>query len=270
MINRTTFFAYARRSPFGNRLTQAQVQGMGFILDAWEKSGLTDLRWLAYMLATVFHECAGTMQPIRERGGASYFRKYEGRRDLGNTQPGDGVKFHGRGYVQLTGRDNYRKASMVTGVDLLNNPDRAMEPALAAKIMIHGMTNGWFTSRRLSGYFNATTDDPKNARRIINGTDKASLIATYHVAFMGALNAADTDTPQPKDVTPEAAQPDDVPPTQSKSFWSILLGLVTGGGFAFPNIENLYGLIAFLAILAVGGVFAWLVLSGRFTINRGE
>lgn len=62
----------------------------------------------------------------------------------------------------------------------------------------------------------------------------------------------------------------EVAPTQSKSLWSILLGLVTGGGFAFPNIENLYGLIAFLAILAVGGVFAWLVLSGRITFNRGE
>jgi hypothetical protein len=270
MINRTTFFAYARRSPFGNRLSQKQVDGMKFILSAWEKSGLTDLRWLGYMLATTFHETAGTMQPIREHGGASYFRRYEGRRDLGNTQPGDGVKYHGRGFVQLTGRDNYRKASMVTGVDLLANPDRAMEPDLAAKIMINGMTNGWFTSRRLSSYFNATVDDPKNARRIINGTDKASLIASYHAAFMGALNAADEATPQPADVTPEAAQPDDKPATSDP-------GSLAVGGFSLMAIVNAvisniienplaYGTGGLIAIAI--GVLVWMYWTGRITINR--
>jgi len=68
MIDRRTFFSYVRRSPFGGRLTSAQVDEMERILAEWERRRLTDLRHIAYMLATVFHEAAQTMQPIRERG----------------------------------------------------------------------------------------------------------------------------------------------------------------------------------------------------------
>ena len=96
-----------------------------------------DDRWLAYALATTYHETAFTMQPIHERGGPKWFfhvyDKDGGRpkvaADLGNSQKGDGVRFHGRGYVQLTGRSNYGgKAGKLVGSDLVSNADLALDP----------------------------------------------------------------------------------------------------------------------------------------------
>ena len=142
----------------------------------------TDRRKLAYCMATFKWETAHTMRPIDEHGSDAYFNKrYNPQTNvgkmLGNTKPGDGALFHGRGYVQLTGRSNYAKAKKLTGVDLLSEPDRAKEPELAYQIAIQGMTDGWFTGRKLSNYFVGDTADYVNARKIINGTDQADKIA---------------------------------------------------------------------------------------------
>ena len=230
MIERKAFFDAARRSPFSGKLKVDQVNGMTAILDEWDKRKLTDLRQLAYMLATAFHETAFTMQPITEYGSKSYFKKYDGRKDLGNTLPGDGYKFRGRGYVQLTGRYNYQKASTKIGVDIVASPERALEPAIAAAIMFDGMIEGWFTGRKLFDYFNAKTDW-RNARRIINGTDKADAIAYYAKEFWAALKAAD----KPGVVPIPPRQPDDpgvIPdplgpdlPEPKKGFWATLKGV---------------------------------------------
>lgn len=215
MIDLETFFGTVRHSPFPKRLTQGQVDGMSAILSEWERRGYTDLRWLAYMFATTFHETARKMQPITEYGARSYFNRYEGRKDLGNTVAGDGYKYRGRGYVQLTGRRNYTLASQKLGIDLVNNPDRALEPTIAAAIMFLGMTEGWFTGKELSDYFNDSKADWVNARRIINGVDKASTIAGYAKAFYVALLDA-TEKPEPVNTfTPDqtvTVQPDDPGP----------------------------------------------------------
>lgn len=192
------FFDKVRNDPFDNRLTQSQVEGIDFILRGWEERlPEADPRFLAYMLATTFHETGATMLPIREWGGEGYFhRMYDIRgarphvaKQLGNFQPGDGVKFHGRGYVQLTGRANYGRASEILGHDFIKDPDAVMRPDFAAVIMFAGMTKGWFTGKKLSDYFGPDKDDPFNARRIINGLDKAREIASYHEAFLAALEA---------------------------------------------------------------------------------
>ena len=182
----------------GPVLTTSEVQGVNAVLAAME--GLK-LSWKAYALATAYHETAGTMQPIKERGGDAYFtRLYDPRganpdlaRKLGNTAPGDGPRFAGRGYVQLTGRANYVKAGAKLGANLTENPDLAMEPGIAAKIMRLGMTEGWFTSRRLSHYLPdeiGTEGQFINARKIINGMDKAALIAGHAIKFQRHLQAA--------------------------------------------------------------------------------
>jgi predicted chitinase len=143
------------------------------------------------MMATAFHETAHTMQPVTEFGGKSYFNKYNAGtrigRSLGNTQPGDGYRYRGRGYVQITGRANYAKMTKITGVDLVRQPERALEPAVAAQIMFDGMTMGTFTGRALKHYFTPTKADWVNARRIINGTDRAVLISGYAKKFYAAL-----------------------------------------------------------------------------------
>lgn len=193
VIDRPAFFAAVRKA-FG-KLTKSQVAGFEAILDVW---GSAAPAFVAYALATAWHETARTMQPIKERGGTAYFKRlYDIKgsnprlaKRLGNTEPGDGARFCGRGYVQLTGRANYAKASRKLGVDLVDNPDLAMRPDLAAEIMLAGMTEGWFTGKKLADYFGGGKNDPRNARRIINRLDRAADIAGYHKSFLAALEAA--------------------------------------------------------------------------------
>lgn len=166
--------------PMFGVLSQSQVDGINAILAAWAQRGDCDKRHLAYLLATAFHETARTMQPIYERGPRAYFNKYEPAtklgKALGNTVKGDGYLFRGRGFVQLTGRANYRK------VKIEDDPDRALDPDIAANILIMGCLTGIFTGKKLSDY-----PDFKNMRRVINGTDKSDLIATYATTFLKAL-----------------------------------------------------------------------------------
>ena len=200
MINRKFFFDHVRANLFAGRLTASQVSGMNFILDVWEAShAAQDDRWLAYALGTAFHETAFTMQPIKELGGDKRFHDlYDigGRnptlaRGLGNLQPGDGILFHGRGYVQLTGRANYKRMQAAFGGDLTSSraaADGVLQPALAAKIMFKGMIEGIFTGKKLGDYFNGPREDWVNARRIINRLDRADDIAGYARKFYAALS----------------------------------------------------------------------------------
>lgn len=174
-MNREKFFDEVRRTVFGGSLKQTQVQGTEALLDYAEKnlSGW-DKRWIAYVLATAYHETAHTMLPIKELGSDKYLRakKY--------------WPYIGRGYVQLTWDYNYDKYG------IKDNPDKALEPAFAAYVIYDGMAKGVFTGKKLSDYFSSKVDDPKEARRIVNGTDKADLIAGYHRLFLSAiLNAQD-------------------------------------------------------------------------------
>jgi predicted chitinase len=188
------------RTRFG-ALTQDLVDAIEVLLTLIEKDSRfsgseTDRRQLAYCLATFKWETAHTMKPIDEHGTDAYFNSRYGPqtkvgKTLGNTQPGDGALFHGRGYVQVTGRRNYTKAKTLTGVDLLTDPDRAKTPELAYEIAIQGMKDGWFTGKKLSNFIkDGAPPDYENARTIINGHDKALLIADIARRFDEVLLAA--------------------------------------------------------------------------------
>lgn len=194
------FFAALRKTKaMGPTLSAEEVEGCEAILaacggDRW------GIAWTSDALATAHLETAGTMHPIKEYGGTAYFRKMydiEGARpakarELGNVRPGDGARFAGRGYVQLTGRTNYEKAGAALGHDLVGNPDLAMRPDIAAAIMAKGMANGWFTGKKLADYLPAsvaTLEQFKAARRIINGQDRALDIARTALEFQRALTA---------------------------------------------------------------------------------
>lgn len=190
-MDRTSFFSLIRRSLFGGSMSQPQVDGVGALLDAVEVADL-DTAPASYVLATAFHETAQTMQPVSEYGAKTYFDKYDTGRlsaQLGNTpaKDGDGYVYRGRGFVQLTGRKNYALAGRKIGVDLIAHPDLANVTSNAAKIAIAGMSEGWFTGRKLSDYFGTGRADFVGARAIINGTDRAALIAGYAQAFRKAL-----------------------------------------------------------------------------------
>lgn len=198
-MDERAFFDLVRKGILGPTLDEDEVSGCKNIL--WAMAG-APLSWCAYALATAYHETAHTMQPIEERGGERYFfRMYDikGQRpakakELGNIYPGDGVLFRGRGYVQLTGRANYSKAAKETGYPLEGNPDLAKRPDIAALIMRTGMEQGWFTTRKFAHSLptegSATHRQFIDARRIINGRDRADDIADYALQFQDALRGA--------------------------------------------------------------------------------
>jgi predicted chitinase len=197
-FDREAFFDACRSGVMGPMLDGDEVSGAGAIIDAMQGAPLA---WCAYALATAWHETAHSMQPRKEIGGPSYYtRMYDIRgdraplaRSMGNTAPGDGAQYCGRGYVQLTWKCNYERAAKETGYPLVGNPDLAMRRDIAALIMRKGMEEGWFTGKCFRHFLPtkgiAMREQYVQARRIINGADKAALIAQYALGFQSALQA---------------------------------------------------------------------------------
>ena len=168
----TAFFAVVRKE-LGS-LSQSQVVGFNTLLAAMSGWGH---RWVAYGLATAWHETNATMQPVRE----AYWLSEEWRKKNLRYYP-----WYGRGYPQTTWKENYQNADDELGLggSLMANPDRMLEPEIAAATMVRGMEEGWFTGKKLSDF--ATY---KDMRQIINGKDKEVKIAGYANTFERALLA---------------------------------------------------------------------------------
>lgn len=298
-MDATTFFAYARRAPFGGRLTQGQIDGMNALFRCWDshKIPAPDKRHLAYILASVFHETGGRMVPVRETFAstdagaiAALDKAYKAGRLGQVSKPywrkgANGKAYFGRGDIQLTHEENYKVLGERIDVDLVGNPSLALDLDISAEIAIVGMLEGLFTGKKLTDYFNLKKDDPIGARAVVNGTDKAKLIAGYYKSFLDALEAATLAyyQGQPEDVAERDAEPDNVPAMKSKSLLTIigsflgaiglgavddLKGVVESGATLFGAISNpwAFGSLVFATTGAV--VLTWLVGSGRITINR--
>lgn len=243
-MNRKVFYDFVRNLPFGGRISTEQFEGLEQIL-VYQKERYPDMdvRWLAYILATVFHETARTMQPIKERGGTAYLKskKY--------------WPWYGRGLVQITWEENYKKWG-------IENPDDALKWPVALNVLFDGMINAKFTKYRLSQFFNSKSDDPKGARKIVNGTDKDSLIATYHQNFLDALKQAEKAVEAPSEVrapSPKADKPD-APSLTTDPITQVVTGV---GGLGVVSqlvaaVTNPWALAFGVAILIGVGVFFYL------------
>jgi hypothetical protein len=156
------------------------------------------IEYIAYMLATARVESYdfrtqtffGPVVEIRSYddseilyGSGATAKSPDVARALGNDAVGDGYKYRGRGLVQITWKNNYRVFSRITGVDLISDPDAALDWENAALIMIEGMLQGKFTGKKLSDYLINDRFDYLKARRIINGSDKQAIIAEYAEKF---------------------------------------------------------------------------------------
>jgi len=184
-IDRKKFFDTIRMDLFAGTLSQQQVDGMDYLLDTWEKYfSDNDIRWLAYALATTFHETDQKMVPIEEYDKSQPYAQPKG--EYGNC-------YYGRGHVMLTHPENYQKGEAVLKESyslecpMYEYPHRMLEDEPSALVLFDGSIYGWFTGVGLPQYFNEDTEDPYNARRVINGTDKADLIAGYYWPFKKAL-----------------------------------------------------------------------------------
>lgn len=297
ILNRDVFFEGVRNGPFPGKLTQAQVDGMNDLLDAWEKHGTNDPRHLAYTLATYFHETGAKMQPTTENlnytsakrirevwparfptiASAEPFvrnpkglaeRVYGGR--MGNVNLGDGWLFRGRGGVQITGRENYRRMGTILKLPLETKPDLALDPKVSSRILIEGMLRGVslkgdFTGVSLEDFFKGSRDDAIGARRIVNGTDRAKLIAGYHEAFLDDIKRAVAAAK--RGVKTTAVQPPRVPSTDETA-WGGVIQAVGGVAAASPALfERLPGWVALVALAAVL-VGTVMVVQGRRRILR--
>lgn len=176
-FDRSKFFD-AYRSAFG-KLNESQVSGLEFLLGQIEKdSAWRSVRQLAYFMASVAHETAHTFQPIKERRGrlGTTIRKIQDR--YWHTG------YFGRGFIQITHKRNYEQFGIA------DSPERALEPEKSYEIASRGMREGIFTGKKLSDYVNAQKTDYVNARRIVNGTDKAQQIADIAERFERALRGS--------------------------------------------------------------------------------
>jgi hypothetical protein len=186
VIDREAFFDAVRKSIFQGSIPESAVITINHFFDEWEKRGHRDLRWLAYMLSTVRGECGLPFKSVREIGRGKG-KKY------GHPDPKTGHVYYGRGYVQLTWAKNYQTMGKLIKEKLYENPDLALEPPIATKVLFEGMTKGEsgigdFTHKSLEDYFSKTKEDWYNARRIINGTDKADKFAKWGQTFHAALS----------------------------------------------------------------------------------
>jgi putative chitinase len=209
-MNRSAFYSAVRASLFAGKLTQLQVEGMEAILNEWDKTDYSDPRWLAYILATAHHETGAKFAPVEENLNYSAKRLtqvwpsrfptlaaatpyannpqklankvYGGR--MGNVGPDDGWRYRGRGFVQVTGKDNYSKYG------LADDPDSASHNEAAAHIIVDGMINGRFTGLTLRAFFDHDSENPIGARKIINPDKNGGHIAEHYAAYLKAIKAA--------------------------------------------------------------------------------
>lgn len=191
LSNSKAFFDAVRQELFAGNLNLGQVKGLEAILAAWDVTPKPDVRFVSYSMATAYLETDKKMLPIKEYG-LGHGRPY------GKTVPPWNQAYYGRGLVQLTWLRNYATADarlrarglLASGEDLVKAPDLALRPDIAAAIMTSGMTEGWFTGKKLADFFSGEKiDAPVQARMIINGTDRAGEIAGFHAHFLTALKA---------------------------------------------------------------------------------
>lgn len=179
-----------------SKVSQKTVENLNTLFEEFNSlatKGSCNPLYVAYMLATTWHETGHTMEPVKEKGSWKYLSKYDtGKlaKALGNTPAtdGDGQKYAGRGYVQITGKGNYQKFSSLVGEDLVANPDLTLRPVIAARILVEGSLKGMFTGRGIPHYVKrGTLAEYTEARRVINGTDKAQDIAKHAMKFLECL-----------------------------------------------------------------------------------
>ena len=212
LFDRKKFFDGVRPLMLNKKLTAQNVTGLSTKLAVWEQYYSSQpIAFLAACLGQCKWETAGTMYPVREAymmstaARTAYLTKSydikgsnpERARLNGNTEPGDGVKYCGNGDIQITWKNNYRKFSPIVGVDLVEDPEKALDPVISAHIMFAGMTGGLFTGKKLGNYWSGGKLNAYDARAVVNGdkavTPKGStltigrIVADNYDAFLAIL-----------------------------------------------------------------------------------
>lgn len=207
----------ASLTQFGGGDADATVRA---IIAECQKQGVTDPGQIAYVLATAQHESRFT--PIPEIGGTR--RSY--------------APYYGRGYVQLTHETNYQKYQDLLHQPLVANPELALRPDIALFVLVHGMRTGTFAGRKLSDYISGSNRNFIRARAIVNGSDRAALIAGYAEQWLQKLPQYLSGSPMaPTAPTPTAPTIPQTTPTveTSQKGTEIIIELAVGWGAVFKD-----------------------------------
>jgi predicted chitinase len=221
-MNMATFFS-AIRPMFGDQISTIQVDRIEAVVEGLEDRKVP-IRHAAYILGTAHHESGRFIHMQELWGPTPAQRRYEGRADLGNVTKGDGKKFMGRGFVQITGRRNYTFWARRLGVDLLKEPHLTTLIQYAVPILIDGMLEGTFTGKRLADFAKY-----RDMRRVVNQMDRADLIAVYAVDYEDALRKANyglVEAKPVKPVTEPVPEPQPAPAARKSGLallWEIIL-----------------------------------------------
>lgn len=214
-LNRETFFAELKKELFPDRFAGKggadQIKGIDILIDEWEKRPDVPRPFFANIMATTMHETGRTMQPVREtfaKTDKTAMARLERAFNAGQLSwvktPYWRDGFFGRGYVQLTHKYNYEKAGKKLGIDLVSNPNLALKPEYAVKILFDGMLEGWFTGKALKDYIDDVMEtdaedfkEQKNARKVVNGTDRDKEIADIALKLDRAMYKAEITNTSP-------------------------------------------------------------------------
>jgi hypothetical protein len=158
-------------------------RNLPLVLNQCLRDGVSDKGQIAYIFATAQHESHFGRFMMEIASGSAY----EGRLDLGNTVSGDGRRFKGRGFVQITGRRNYTQWARKLGIDFVSNPEKVAVPQTAAIILVRGMRDGNFTTLKLSDFIVGSRRNFFETRRIVNGYNRAADIRDIAQAYFNAI-----------------------------------------------------------------------------------
>lgn len=207
------------------RLTQPQVDGINPVVITCQHLNIQNPHFVANILAQIYHETGGYMFPIKETvfgshkdknpSDATVIQRLDNAYARGQlpwvSKPYWRDGWFGRGQIQITHKDNYKRLGDRLGIDLVGNRDLALNPQVSASIAIVGMMEGVFTGKKLPDYnFPQAVHNPveTNPRRIVNGKDGTDAkVAKYHIAFHEALAGAGYSTV----ITPTEPTPDPIP-----------------------------------------------------------
>lgn len=268
--------------PQWRKLMNLDLGDTRLLIDTCQQHGLLRNQ-AAYVLGTVWHESAHTMEPVKETVMPWHNDKFpsdqEVIRRLDNamargrlpqvSRPYWRAGDFGRGHVQLTHDRNYQNAEQRTGIAFGSNHDLMLDSENSALVTVRGMKEGWFTGKKLADYITLQRSDFRNARRIINGLDRAADIAhtarEYDEALLELGYGVEPTLP---DVEPPALpEPDDAtvekPLTQSTTIWSSIIGALSGILSALTD-NPIAQTILVLALVAAAG---W-VIRERIIIHR--
>lgn len=255
-----TFFSEIRASIFGNRLSQSQVDGVNVLLSAWEKWGTGNDSMLADVLGQITRETGMTMQPVREAFGTSTAdtikrldRAYAAGKLTWVKAPYWRDGWFGRGYIQITHKDNYAKMERILGIPLTSKPDLALDPEISAHIAIEGMTRGAslkgdFTGKALIDFTDLETRKVNHAaaRAVVNGRESSAVlkqIVGYCEAYEDAIAKAREAAARIKaaNVAPAKVETSERSPWLSTTNWAAGTAVLAGTAQASDQVKKIMG-----------------------------